>query len=87
VIWATGITTGLIYLLTTSAFAQQDPGIRGGLQNTAGYLQYRGIPIPHPPLIGPHPNTGASITPNEFASFKEGIAPGNWNRHATRARM
>jgi Di-haem oxidoreductase, putative peroxidase len=72
-IWVARITTGLIYLLTTLAFAQQDPGTRGGLQNTAGYLQYRGIPIPHPPLISPHPTTGAAVTPNELASFREGI--------------
>jgi hypothetical protein len=64
---------GLLYLLVPSAFAQQDPGVRGGLQNTAGYLEYRGIPIPHPPVISPHPTTGATITTNELASFNEGI--------------
>jgi hypothetical protein len=65
---------GLLCLLaTTSAFAQKDPGVRGGLNNTAGYLQYRGIPIPHPPVISPHPETGATITDNEKASFLEGI--------------
>jgi hypothetical protein len=70
----TASVTGLICLLaSTSVFAQQDPGVRGGLNNTAGYLQYRGIPIPHPPVISPHPETGATITPNEFKSFKEGI--------------
>jgi len=36
-------------------------------------LQYRGIPIPRPPVISPHPTTGATITANELASFKEGI--------------
>src|SRR5262249_60595914 len=71
--WAARITTGLIYLLSTSAFAQQDPGVRGGLQNTAGYLQYRGLPIPHPPVISPNPTTGVPITANELASFNEGI--------------
>jgi hypothetical protein len=64
---------GLLYLLAPPAFAQQDPGVRGGQQNTAGYLQYRGIPIPHPPLISPNPTTGATITANELASFNEGI--------------
>src|SRR5258708_3952530 len=64
---------GLVYLLAPPAFAQQDPGVRGGQQNTAGYLQYRGIPIPHPPLISPHPTTGAIANPNEQASFIEGI--------------
>jgi len=65
---------GLVYLLAPPAVAQQDPGVRGGLQNTAGYLQYRGIPIPHPPLISPHPTTGATANPNEQASFLEGIS-------------
>jgi hypothetical protein len=66
--------TGLLCLLaTTPAFAQKDPGVRGGLNNTAGYLQYRGIPIPHPPVISPHPETNATITANELASFLEGI--------------
>ena len=65
--------TGMLCLLATSTLAQQDPGVRGGLQNTAGYLQYRGIPIPHPPVISPNPTTGATITANELASFNEGI--------------
>jgi hypothetical protein len=55
------------------ALAQHDPGVRGGLLNTAGMLQYRGIPIPHPPLISPNPTTGATINDNELASFTEGI--------------
>jgi Di-haem oxidoreductase, putative peroxidase len=63
-------------LLAIPAFAQQGPvdsGVRGGQQNTAGYLQYRGIPIPHPPVISPNPTTGATITANELAGFQEGI--------------
>src|SRR5215467_2608896 len=51
----------------------RDPGVRGGLANTGGGLQARGIPIPHPPLIGPHPRTGATVNDNERASFEEGI--------------
>jgi hypothetical protein len=70
---ATGAITGLLYLFAAPAFAQQDPGVRGGLNNTAGYLQYQGIPIPHPPVISPNPTTGATITANELASFNEGI--------------
>jgi CxxC motif-containing protein (DUF1111 family) len=31
------------------------------------------MPIPHPPVISPNPTTGATITANELASFKEGI--------------
>ena len=62
-----------VLVFAPPAFAQQDPGVRGGLQNTAGYLQYRGIQIPHPPVISPNPTTGASITANELASFNEGI--------------
>jgi hypothetical protein len=61
------------YLVATSALAQHDPGVRGGMQNTAGALQQRGIPIPHPPVISPNPNTGATIAMYEQASFLEGI--------------
>src|ERR1700719_4155498 len=63
---------GLLHLLAPPAIAQQDPGVRGGLQNTAGYLQYRGIPIPHPPLISADPTNGATITANELKLFNEG---------------
>jgi CxxC motif-containing protein (DUF1111 family) len=69
----TAAVAGLLCLLGPPAFAQQDPGVRGGQQNTAGYLEYRGIPIPHPPVISPNPTTGATITANELASFVEGI--------------
>jgi hypothetical protein len=62
-----------MFLLAPSAFAQQDSGVRDGLNNTAGYLQYQGIPIPHPPVISPNPTTGATITANELALFNEGI--------------
>jgi CxxC motif-containing protein (DUF1111 family) len=67
---------GLLYLLGLPAFAGQDPdvqdpGVRGGFQNTAGMLQFRGIPIPHPPIISP--NGENAISPNEQASFVEGI--------------
>ncbi|MBO0858225.1 MAG: thiol oxidoreductase [Chloracidobacterium sp.] len=51
----------------------RDPGVRGGLANTGGGLQQRGIPIPHPPLISPNPTTGATVNDNERASFEEGI--------------
>src|SRR5262249_25882555 len=51
----------------------RDPGVRGGLANTGGGLQQRGIPIPHPPLISPNPKTGATASDNERASFEEGI--------------
>src|SRR5215467_10386282 len=64
---------GLVWLPPTPAQAQKDPGIRGGWENTAGMLQYRGVPIPRPPVIGPHPTTGATITANELAMFNEGI--------------
>jgi cytochrome c551/c552 len=74
--------TGTLYLLATLAFAQDDPrvrggvhdpGVRGGFENTSGMLEYRGIPIPHPPVISPNPTTGATIQVNELASFEEGI--------------
>ena len=60
-------------VLAIPAFAQQDPGIRGGTQNTAGGLQHQGIAIPHPPAIGPNPTTGATITDEELAAFNEGV--------------
>jgi hypothetical protein len=52
---------------------QTDPGIPGGTQNTAGYLEYSGTAIPHPPVISPNPTTGATITANELALFNEGV--------------
>src|SRR5215813_1589799 len=63
----------LLLLLSAPLFAQKDPGVRGGLQNTGGGLQQKGIPIPHPPLISPNPTTGATVNDNERASFEEGI--------------
>jgi hypothetical protein len=64
---------GLLCLAASPAAAQQDPGVRGGKYNTAGYLEYQGIPIPHPPVISANPTTGATITANELALFQEGI--------------
>jgi hypothetical protein len=60
-------------LLAGQAGAQVDPGIRGGLQNTGGFIEFSGKPIPEPPLISPNPFTGAPVSPNEQASFVEGI--------------
>src|SRR5258708_22641919 len=68
------MSSGLLYLLAAPAFAQKDRGIRGGFDNTAGALQQRGIPIPHPPVISRNPTTGATIQVNELASFAEGIS-------------
>jgi hypothetical protein len=65
--------SGMMCLCTAAAFAEQDPGIRGGKNAISGYLQYEGIPIPHPPVISPNPTTGATISPNELKSFLEGI--------------
>src|SRR5215813_5620597 len=62
-----------IRVLAWSDNGVRDPGVRGGLANTGGGLQARGIPIPHPPLIGPNPKTGAPATDNERALFEEGI--------------
>ncbi len=66
-------TAALLCVSGAPALAQTDSGVRGGTQNTAGYLQYRGIPISHPPVISPNPTTGATIQVNELASFNEGI--------------
>src|SRR5438477_9715823 len=62
-----------LLMVSSLAFAQKDPGVRGGLQNTGGGLQQQGIPIPHPPLISRNPTNGATVNQNELASFEEGI--------------
>src|SRR5947199_6850795 len=62
-----------LFTIADCALAQRDPGVRGGIQNTGGGLQQRGIPIPHPPVISPNPTTGATINDNELKSFLEGI--------------
>lgn len=72
------LVVGCTFLIASGwAFGQalfpKDPGVRGGLANTGGGLQQRGIPIPHPPLISPNPKTGATVNDNERASFEEGI--------------
>jgi hypothetical protein len=67
-------TAALLCMSGASALAQTDSGVRGGTQNTAGYLQYRGVQIPHPPVISPNPTTGATITANELALFNEGVS-------------
>ena len=65
---------GILCLATSlPALAQRDPGVRGGMQNTSGELERRGIPIPHPPVISPNPTSGATININELASFEEGV--------------
>src|SRR5215470_11955718 len=66
-------TVALLSISGATALAQTDSGVRGGTQNTAGYLQFRGIPIPHPPVISPNPTTGATITTNELDLFNEGV--------------
>ena len=66
-------TAALLCMSGASALAQTDSGVRGGTQNTAGYLQYRGVQIPHPAVISPNPTTGATITANELALFNEGV--------------
>ena len=58
----------------------RDPGVRGGLANTGGGLQQRGIPIPHPPLISPNPTTGATVNKmSEHLSKRGFYARVNWN--------
>ncbi len=65
---------GIVLLFTGHyVFAQQDPGVRGGLQNTGGGLQQQGVPVPPPPLISPNPTTGIPVNDNERASFEQGI--------------
>ena len=72
--YSSAISTGVLLCLSgMPALAQTDPGVRGGMLNTAGQLQFRGVPIPHPPVISPNPTTGATITANELALFNEGV--------------
>lgn len=71
----TALATGVLLLsLSAVAAAQTDPGVRGGLDNTGGGLQSRGIPIPHPPLISSNPNhPELRVNKNELALFLEGV--------------
>jgi len=75
--------SAIVCFVADPSWAQTDSGVRGP---TAGTLQYNAMlnyfttgqlpqtpPIPHPPLISPNPSTGAPATPNETASFTEGI--------------
>src|SRR5215470_14873870 len=68
------ISAAVLLYVSAPALAQTDSGTRGGMLNTAGQLQFRGIPIPRPPVISPNPTTGATITANELALFNEGIS-------------
>src|SRR5215471_1270633 len=71
---AIGVASIFCLLLSASAFAQTDPGVRGGLNNTGGGLQSQGIPIPHPPLISPNPNhPDFVLNRNEMDLFPEGV--------------
>jgi len=72
-IFGAAIFAAMVCLFAAQARAQVDPGVRGGFANTAGELERRGIPIPHPPLISPNPGTGAPVQVNEAISFGEGI--------------
>src|SRR2546428_930635 len=67
------ISSGWAFTQSLAPYAPKDPGVRGGLANTGGGRQQRGIPIPHPPLIGQNPKTGARVSDNERASFEQGI--------------
>jgi CxxC motif-containing protein (DUF1111 family) len=67
-------TAVLLSILSAAAVAQRDPGVRGGLDNTGGALETKGIPIPHPPLISDNPNhPELKVTDNEKLLFQEGI--------------
>ena len=75
--------SAVLCLVAGASWAQTDSGVRGP---TAGALQFNAMqryfltgqlpqtpPIPHPPLISPHPTTGAPANANEAAAFREGI--------------
>jgi hypothetical protein len=67
------LLSSILCIMCGHVLAQVDPGVRGGLSNTGGGFQERGIPIPHPPSLSPNPRTGATLNANERASFEEGI--------------
>jgi hypothetical protein len=72
--WMLVPATLVLTSFTSVAFAQTDPGVRGGLQNTGGGLMQQGIRIPHPPLISPNPNhPDFVLSANELALFVEGV--------------
>jgi CxxC motif-containing protein (DUF1111 family) len=73
VIATASLIASVVLAQNSNLFIARDPGVRGGIHNTGGGLQQQGIPIPHPPLLSPHPVTGAPVTDNERASFEEGI--------------
>jgi len=71
---AAALAVASICAMAPPAWAQRDPGVRGGLNNTGGGLQTQVIPIPHPPLISPNPNhPDLVISENEKSLFYEGI--------------
>jgi CxxC motif-containing protein (DUF1111 family) len=71
---AAALAATSLCVLTSPAWAQKDPGVRGGLANTGGGLQQQGIPIPHPPLISDNPNhPELTMNQNEKDLFYEGI--------------
>lgn len=67
------VFAAIFFLSVSESFAQKDPGVRGGLQNTGGGLQAQGKKIPPPPLISPNPTNETGITDNEKLLFFEGI--------------
>src|SRR5229473_1769957 len=89
---AAAAVAGLLYLLAPPAFAQQDPGVRGGLQNTAGYLQYIcSIEVSRFLIRRSSARTQRPAPPlrpmSWRPSMKASTAPANWSRRATPARM
>jgi hypothetical protein len=63
----------MFLLLATTAFAQRDPGVRGGIQNTTGQLRFRSIPIPHPPIIAQIRRPGRRSVPTSSSPSAKGI--------------
>ena len=57
----------VVCLLTSPAFAQKDPDVRGGVNNTGGGLQFQGIPIPQAAAA----NIGEAIFTRLFETFAD----------------
>lgn len=66
----------LAVFVTRPVYAQaqpKDPGVRGGLQNTGGGYQQRGIPIPPPTPIGKNPSNNEGLNAQQMMLFEEGF--------------
>ena len=62
------VVVGFASMLAFPALAEQDPGIRGGLQNTAGYLQLRRVQQ-HDPKAADRDSAGNPVVDPRIVDF------------------